>query len=284
VSHPDRVSKLILAWPIVDGLDHRRKVGRWDSLRDLAATEWEDYTLTMAAANMGYSDGELVQAMAHRMREAMSPSAVQAYHEALGEIDARDALRELRMPVLLLFDGTNRLQSVDEVRAIAAAIPSCEQVLFDSPGARRWRQEMTDAVDRFLGVEPPQPVQDAPPPAAKRPPAGLQTILFTDIEANTALLQRVGDAAWRDILRDCERTTRSVLAAHDGTEIKVMGDAFMASFSSASAALECAISLQRAFPEGTDASAHGLRLRIGINAGEPIAEDDDLFGTAVTMA
>jgi class 3 adenylate cyclase len=68
-----------------------------------------------------------------------------------------------------------------------------------------------------------------------------------------------------------------------------MGDGFMASFSSATKALECSISIQRAFAQRNDSADEPIKVRIGLNAGEPIAEDDpggrgDLFGTAVNMA
>ena len=68
-----------------------------------------------------------------------------------------------------------------------------------------------------------------------------------------------------------------------------MGDGFMASFSSATKALECAIAMQRAFGERNEGADEPILVRIGLNAGEPIAEDDpdgrgDLFGTAVIRA
>jgi len=68
-----------------------------------------------------------------------------------------------------------------------------------------------------------------------------------------------------------------------------MGDGFMASFSSATKALECAIAMQKAFAGHNESSEEPIKVRIGLNAGEPIAEDDpggrgDLFGTAVNMA
>jgi class 3 adenylate cyclase len=70
-----------------------------------------------------------------------------------------------------------------------------------------------------------------------------------------------------------------------------MGDGFLCSFSSAQRAVECAIALQRKFHEENplmhvDDSLHneGLRLRVGLNAGEPVAEDDDLFGASVIAA
>jgi class 3 adenylate cyclase len=126
---------------------------------------------------------------------------------------------------------------------------------------------------------------------------GLCTILFTDVEGSTALTQRVGDAKAREVLRAHEGIVREALQSHGGSEIKAMGDGFMASFASATGALECAIAMQRAFadwnagvgaglvpPEDAASSAPTIRVRIGLNAGEPIAEEKDLFGTAVNMA
>jgi adenylate cyclase len=49
-------------------------------------------------------------------------------------------------------------------------------------------------------------------------------------------------------------------------------------------ALECAIAMQRAFAEHNESAEEPIRVRIGLNAGEPIAEEEDLFGTAVQLA
>ncbi len=77
---------------------------------------------------------------------------------------------------------------------------------------------------------------------------------------------------------------REALKAHGGSEVKTMGDGFMASFSSATKGLECAIAMQRAFAQHNESAQEPISVRIGLNAGEPIAEDDDLYGTAVNMA
>jgi class 3 adenylate cyclase len=63
-----------------------------------------------------------------------------------------------------------------------------------------------------------------------------------------------------------------------------MGDGFMASFGSATAALACAIALQLRLAAHNKSASQPILLRVGMNAGEPIAEDDDLFGTAVIAA
>jgi class 3 adenylate cyclase len=116
-----------------------------------------------------------------------------------------------------------------------------------------------------------------------------RTVLFTDVEGSTALTQRLGDAEARELLREHERMVREALKAHGGSEVKTMGDGFMASFTSATKALECSIKMQRAFAAHNESAEEPIRVRVGLNAGEPIAEDDpdgrsDLFGTAVNMA
>jgi class 3 adenylate cyclase len=155
-------------------------------------------------------------------------------------------------------------------------------------------------IDEFLG-EGDHAVAGTEPPQA----GAFRTILFTDVEESTALTQRLGDARARDVLRTHERMVREALRAHGGAEVKTMGDGFMASFSSATRALECAIAMQRAFAEHNErllrqaqdarqaqdehAEPVEVRVRIGLNAGEPIAEEaetgrEDLFGTAVILA
>ena len=88
----------------------------------------------------------------------------------------------------------------------------------------------------------------------------------------------------RDLLREHERLVREALTAHDGTEVKTLGDGFMASFKSTSRAVECAIAMQRAFAERNESADEPIKVRVGLNAGEPIEEDEDLFGTAVNEA
>ncbi len=136
-----------------------------------------------------------------------------------------------------------------------------------------------------LSVEVAEAQSSSPLASGVTPaPSGPLTILFTDVEGSTALTQRLGDARARELLREHERMVREALKAHGGSEVKTMGDGFMASFSSATKALECAIAMQRAFAEHNESAEEPIKVRVGLNAGEPIAEDDDLFGTAVNLA
>jgi class 3 adenylate cyclase len=108
--------------------------------------------------------------------------------------------------------------------------------------------------------------------------------MFTDVEASTQLVARLGDTRARDILRRHDAVCRRAVAEHGGLEIKAMGDGFMVSFTSTSSALDTAIAIQEAVADEFADGQEDIRVRIGLHAGEPIAEDDDLHGPAVIMA
>jgi class 3 adenylate cyclase len=115
------------------------------------------------------------------------------------------------------------------------------------------------------------------------------TILFTDMRGSTQLTQQLGDERAHQIVRQHNQSVREALEARQGREIKHTGDGIMASFLSASAAVECALDVQQRISAsgdrtGGDQGPATLEVRIGINAGEAIADDEDLFGTAVIMA
>lgn len=106
------------------------------------------------------------------------------------------------------------------------------------------------------------------------------TVLFTDLVGSTTLLSTLGDDAADELRRAHFTLLRSAITAHRGREIKNLGDGLMVAFSSAREAVACAAAMQVA------ANAHSdrLELRVGIDAGEPINENGDLFGTPVVVA
>lgn len=111
------------------------------------------------------------------------------------------------------------------------------------------------------------------------------TVMFTDIEGSTSLTHRLGDEGAQRLLRKHNETVRKALDSYNGKEIKHTGDGIMASFFSASRAVGCALYIQQSFAKRNDINPEdAVRVRIGLNAGEPIAEGNDLFGTSVQMA
>lgn len=114
---------------------------------------------------------------------------------------------------------------------------------------------------------------------------GTVSIMFTDLEGSTELLTRLGDEECQKLLRAHNVIIRQQMANHDGREVKVMGDAFMIVFSSSRSAVACAVEIQKRLQEFNQRNAdRQLKVRIGINVGEPIMEDEDFFGSAVALA
>jgi class 3 adenylate cyclase len=115
-------------------------------------------------------------------------------------------------------------------------------------------------------------------------PADL-TILFTDIQGYTGTADRLGDKAAQSMVRAHNRIVRTALADHGGREIKQTGDGIMAWFLSARRGVEAATAIQRAI-DAHNRRRRGvaLKVRIGLNAGEPILDEGDLYGTPVIVA
>lgn len=110
-------------------------------------------------------------------------------------------------------------------------------------------------------------------------------VLFTDIVGSTALTQERGDDAAQLVVHEHNAIVRDALALHGGKEIKHTGDGIMATFPQITDAVEGAVAMQQACHRANAGNPDlGLGLCIGVNAGEPIHEDGDIFGTPVQMA
>jgi adenylate cyclase len=116
----------------------------------------------------------------------------------------------------------------------------------------------------------------------KRLPEGVITILFTDVEGSSHLVRSLGDDQAREVLRRHDEAIRTAIQAHEGIEVERAGDSFMAAFRLPRQAVACAIEIQRSFD---DADAGGrVRVRIGMDTGEVIAEEQGYFGQTVFRA
>ena len=286
VRHPERVTRLVL-WTPYARADEWTASPQIQAIRSLAGKDWETYTDTAAHLTLGWSVGDEGRKFAALIRESATPETIAMFVQSLNEVDVTQLLPQVRVPTLVLHRRQIRQPGVDVVTNIASRIPQARLVLLEGMAATPYLEEVeaiVAAIDEFLGEE-----EKAAPT-----PSGLVTILFTDMESSTALTQRLGDAQAQELVRAHNTIVREALRSHGGSEIKHTGDGIMASFPTASGALECAIAIQRAVYErgvgahGPFDSAQGrrapLQVHIGLNAGEPVAEEQDLFGTAVQLA
>ena len=113
----------------------------------------------------------------------------------------------------------------------------------------------------------------------------LAAIMFTDIVGYTHLSQ-TNESLALELLEEHQRLLRPAFAAHGGTEVKTMGDAFLVEFKSALQAVMCAVEIQKKMAERNAAAppSRKLELRIGIHVGDVVNGAGDIYGDAVNVA
>jgi len=294
--HPERVTHLLLVNGFANVADWRA-TPRGRAFMGMG-DDFEMWSENVGAVVFGFGREE-ARRHAEFVRACVDHEMLNRLGEATYAIDLTGLLSQITTPTLVICHSSNMPMNV--TRKLASSIPNARLLAIEGSYADNAEQFFGGVTD-FLGVEKQieaegEEAEGAPSLAVE----DIHTVLFTDVEGSTALTDRLGDAKARELLREHERIVRQALKAHGGSEVKTLGDGFMASFSSATKALECAIAMQRAFEErnaslrsqGSPSTDSGrteeIRIRIGLNAGEPIAEDDpdgrgDLFGTAVNMA
>lgn len=137
------------------------------------------------------------------------------------------------------------------------------------------------AVEAFLGrITDPPSRGDADPDID----SAFRAVMFTDIVESTAMTQRLGDARSVEMVRSHDAMVRRALTDVGGQEIKHTGDGIMAAYDSVVAGVSSTCAIQHAFENFNRNSGEKLQVRIGLHAGEPVQDNDDLFGATVQMA
>ena len=108
-------------------------------------------------------------------------------------------------------------------------------------------------------------------------PAGIVTLVFTDIEGSTKLLNELGAESYADALAEHRRLLRNAFTRHGGVEVDTQGDAFFYAFEDARGAVAGA-------GEARDALRGGpIHIRVGIHTGAPHLTDDGYIGEDVHL-
>jgi predicted ATPase/class 3 adenylate cyclase len=115
-------------------------------------------------------------------------------------------------------------------------------------------------------------------------PTGSVTLLFTDVEGSTRLLQRLGRERYAAALDLHRRLLRDAFGRHDGYEVNYEGDSFFVAFADPAAAVASAAEAQEALGAADWPDGEPFRVRIGIHTGEPAAEPPKYVGLDVHLA
>jgi pimeloyl-ACP methyl ester carboxylesterase len=276
--HPENVHSLILYGSYHDGRVASLQ-GLVDGFVSLIKADWGGIGAT--ALLELFAPGAPQDArvfFAEYMRQAASADAAVATMKSLFDFRVTDLLARVTVPTLVLHRRGDKVCPFTQGREMAAKIKGARFVALDGDihviGLGDV-EPMISAIEDFLG--------GSEGGSSSEVREGLQTILFTDMVDSTATTQRLGDAVAQDLVRAHNTVVRDSLRAFGGMEIKHTGDGIMATFPSASRALSCALGIQFGVALHNGINGTDLHVRVGLNAGEPIAEEKDLFGTSVQM-
>ena len=100
-------------------------------------------------------------------------------------------------------------------------------------------------------------------------PSGTITLLFSDIEGSTRLLNELGAEAYEEALAQHRRMLRGAFVRHGGVEVDTQGDAFFYVFPSAHEAIEAASEGQQELSVGP----------IHVRMGSPCSQSDEILAT-----
>src|SRR3989442_3067479 len=114
-------------------------------------------------------------------------------------------------------------------------------------------------------------------------PTGTITLLFTDIEGSTLLLQQVGEQYSR-VLAQCRQVLRTAFQQSQGHEVDTQGDAFFFAFARATDALSAALAAQRALASHAWPEGAVVHVRVGLHTGEPQRTAEGYVGLDVHLA
>lgn len=236
--YPEQVRRLVLWAPY--GRAGGEQHASITALASRCVTDWESTRETFAQINFPSGPPEYRSWLMDYHLRSIAPETAAMYVKFSAGIDVREYFSQVSAPTLVLHRRGDQIIGFQAGKTAAANIRDARFLGLDGdvhpPGMGD--ASYVESICSFLaGVE----IADQHP---RRMP--LRTILWTDIVDHTKMMQRLGDEKGRQVLRKHEKMTREILTEHNGSEVKTMGDGFLATFSSVTSAIECAIALQRA--------------------------------------
>jgi pimeloyl-ACP methyl ester carboxylesterase/class 3 adenylate cyclase len=276
-AHPDRVSHAILygsfarlvpdppdyPWSILGTQNVEEAL---EAFREGMRQGWGDgAVLILLAPSVIGTEG---QAWWGRYeRGAMSPRSAETLMRANLELDLRAALPVISVPTLVMHRDGDTIP-FGGGKYVADHIPGSRFVELHGEDHWPWvgdPDEVCDHVEEFLTGHRSVP----------EPDRILATVMFTDIVGSTERASELGDRRWRELLEMHEGLTREELERHNGREVKMTGDGFLATFDGPARGIRCA----KVLAERT--TALGVPIRTGLHTGECELRDSDVRGIAV---
>ncbi len=264
-TYPDRVTTLVLS-----GVGPKGGLTMTPEVRsqflDAIESNWGDGTLLTLFAPSKVGNHAFEEWWGRMQRSAVSPGMARQLMEMISETDLRAVLPSIKVPTLVTHITGDRLVPVELGREVASLIPGARFVEHEGDDAYAWSDmPALDDIEEFLTGRRADPEVDRV----------LATVMFTDIVDSTEAAARMGDQRWRELLGDHHAMVRLELGRWRGTEIKTIGDGFLATFDGPARAVRCADAIR------ASVRSLGLELRAGLHTGECELVGRDVAGIAV---
>jgi class 3 adenylate cyclase/pimeloyl-ACP methyl ester carboxylesterase len=296
--HPQKVSRLILYGTFANG--HTLCPDEVKSaLVSMVRASWGIGSKTLADIFLPGANGEEIKSIAKFQRESATPEIAAKLMELAYTVDVSELISQLKVPTLILHREGDRAVTIAHGRELAAGIPNAQFKVLKGSMHPWWygdTEEIIREVAAFIGAQEllASESDGASGLAQKREGENQEeirlegaeiaeqaTILFSDIVSSTDIVTKLGDAAARDIFLQHDQIIRAQLKRYSGKELQNLGDGFMLSFSSPSAAIRCACDIQSQLSK----SLPSVSVRMAINTGEVVKrEGEHPFGQAVVLA
>jgi class 3 adenylate cyclase len=264
-TYPERVTELVLSSVAPQGGMTLTPELRSQFL-DAIESHWGDGTLLSVFAPSQVGNRAFEEWWGRMQRSAVSPGTARQLIDMLSQTDLKAVLPTIRVPTLVTHQTDDRYIPIELGREVARLIPGARFIEYPGEDTYGWIDAPAlEDVEEFL---------------TGRRPAGtidrvLATVLFTDIVGSTEHASRLGDGRWRALLDEHHAAVRAELERWRGTEIKTIGDGFLATFDGPARGVRCAAGIL------DSVGSLGLSVRAGLHTGECERVGSDVAGIAV---
>jgi len=296
--HPQKVTRLILYGTFASGKNLATEDVK-SALMSLIRASWGLGSKAIADIFLPGANTKELESLAKFQRESSSPETAARIMELAYSFDVTGLLSGIKIPTLILHRDGDKAIPIDHGRKLAGEIPNSVFRVMKGKIHPWWYGESDEIINEILGFlsggTSKPPINDKTEVFSAKDQVGdipdsrfdgseiveQATIVFTDIVSSTQLVTELGDATARDIFLQHDRIIRERLEKYGGKELQNLGDGFMLSFNSPSAAIRCACDIQSELSK----SLPSVRVRMAINTGEVVKrEGEHPFGQAVVLA
>ncbi|TNF88038.1 MAG: FHA domain-containing protein [Gammaproteobacteria bacterium] len=109
-------------------------------------------------------------------------------------------------------------------------------------------------------------------------------VMFADVAGSTAIYENMGDDLARERISKALNTLISITRRHNGQLVKTIGDEILVYFTDIDMAVYAARAIQETMEDDRSPETIGVSIRIGMQYGSAILENDDIFGDTVNVA